>query len=333
MLKRLIKRVFGAPEEQPRQLVAIRRELRALRKEQKLMRERADEQLQQAKLVRKRTEELFRTQTRQGQRARTEAIVAQVVASERLRLEYRAQKIRGSDELCLFGEKYFSQNGEDGIIQEIARRLDTKIETFVEFGGGDGEENNTLYLLFCGARGLWVECGEENVANIRRLHDGFLASGALRLVDTPVNAENADAMIRAADLAGEVDLLSVDIDGNDYWVWKAIRSITPKIVVIEYNWRFGPHVEWVKAYDPEYMWEGRNSYQGASLKSLEKLGREKGYALVGCNFSGVNAFFVRKDLLGDRFGHDFTAEAHYHPFRRVFQRELKTFRYSPYERV
>ena len=113
-------------------------------------------------------------------------------------------------------------------------------------------------------------------------------------------------------------MLSIDIDGNDYWVWKAIDSYSPRVVVIEHNSVFRSDVEWIMSYNPNNIWNG-SSYFGASLKSLEKLGNQKGYRLVGCDFTGVNAFFVRNDLVGDKFFEPFTAENHYEPPRYFLQ--------------
>jgi hypothetical protein len=116
-----------------------------------------------------------------------------------------------------------------------------------------------------------------------------------------------------------VDLLSIDVDGNDYWIWRAIKSVTARVVVMEYNATYPPPVDFVRAYDPAARW-GRDNYYGASLSALEKLGRKLGYALVGCSLSGVNAFFVREDLLkgpdgAARFHAPFTAREHFEPPR------------------
>jgi hypothetical protein len=116
-----------------------------------------------------------------------------------------------------------------------------------------------------------------------------------------------------------VDLLSIDIDGNDYWIWEAIGAVRPRVVIIEYNAAYPPPVAFVAEYKADRVWDGGN-YHSASLASLEALGRAKGYALVGCNLSGANAFFVREDeLTGSdgqpRFAAPFTAANHYEPPR------------------
>lgn len=216
--------------------------------------------------------------------------------------------------LACYAESNFSQNGEDGVIAEIFRRLGLPCLTFAEIGGGDGTENNSIYLLLGGARGLWVEGSAKNCAKIRDLHRDALATGTLQLANEMVTAENVNAILAAAKLPEDLDFLSIDIDGNDYWVWKAI-DMRPKVVAVEYNPRLGSSLSWTMAYNPSHAWPGKISYFGASLAALEKLGREKGYTLVGCDFFGVNAFFVRADLLSDRFPGPHTANALFQPCR------------------
>jgi hypothetical protein len=108
--------------------------------------------------------------------------------------------------------------------------------------------------------------------------------------------------------------LSVDIDGNDYYVWKAISCIHPRVVVIEYNAKFPADFEWIMKYDEKHIWEGDDE-MGASLKALEKLGNEMGYQLVGTNYTGSNAFFVKKELAGEKFAMPATSENLYNPAR------------------
>lgn len=110
------------------------------------------------------------------------------------------------------------------------------------------------------------------------------------------------------------DLLSIDIDRNDYYVWIAIRSFSPHVVAIEYNATSPPGVDWAVDYVPDTQWDGTSHY-GASLSALERLGREKGYVLVGCNLLGSTAFFVRQELVGTKFAGPFTTENHYQPPR------------------
>lgn len=235
-------------------------------------------------------------------------------ALEQARLIYCAQfPAHAVLPLAAHSESAFSQNGEDGIIAEIFRRLGHPARTFVEFGAGNGFENNTIALVLSGAAGLWIEGDSACAIAIRRLHATALADGRVKLVQQFVTVENINALLREHAPA-ELDLLSIDIDGNDYWIWKAIDCVRPKVIIAEYNARLGSSVSWTMAYDPAFRWNG-TSYFGASISALEKLGREKQYTLVGADFSGVNAFFVRDDLITEAFPGPHTAQAIFHPFR------------------
>lgn len=122
------------------------------------------------------------------------------------------------------------------------------------------------------------------------------------------------SLLAQLEVKSEFDLLSLDIDRNTYFVWAALEKFRPRVVVIEYNATFPPDVAWTVDYDAERGWN-ETMYQGASLKSLEILGRKMGYALVGCDLHGVNAFFVREDLCAEHFATPFTAENHFEPAR------------------
>jgi hypothetical protein len=132
-----------------------------------------------------------------------------------------------------------------------------------------------------------------------------------------ITAENINTLIEHGGVTGDIDLLSIDIDRNDYWIWKAISVIQPRVVVIEYNATLHPPLSLVVPYGPDRGWDGSN-YFGASLEALVRLGHGKGYKLVGCNFSGTSAFFVRGDITGDLFFDPPTAEEHYEPPRYYF---------------
>ena len=139
-------------------------------------------------------------------------------------------------------------------------------------------------------------------------------------------------MLEQAGVRGALDLLSIDLDGNDYWVWESVAAIAPRVVVIEYNATLRPPHRLVMRYNPAHAWDGSN-YFGASLKALEVLGERKGYHLIGCSLSGTNAFFVRRELVGDRFLAPFTAENHYEPARYVSIPAGHPARIGPYKKV
>lgn len=198
-----------------------------------------------------------------------------------------------------YGFSAYSQNDEDGIIQEIFNRIGTSSKTFVEFGVGNGLENNTAYLLMQGWKGLWIEASSKCVKEIRRIYKKPLENKHLILEHSFITRDNINALI-GAHFNGEIDLLSVDIDGNDYYVWKNISCINPRVVVAEYNAKFPPPCRFSIPYNEHHAWDGSDR-QGMSLQTATDLAESLGYRLVGTNLSGVNAFFVRKDLVRDLF--------------------------------
>jgi Tetratricopeptide repeat len=230
--------------------------------------------------------------------------------------EQTMQTPRYADEkrLLKFGAKAYSQSEEDGMIAEIFRRIGATSRTFIEFGVGAGLENNTLALLLTGWRGLWIEANSSDVEAARSKLGSQLESRQLRIENQFVTRENIDALLKNAGPNLEPDLLCIDVDGNDYWIWEAIHSVRPRVVSIEYNATWFPPLALTIRYQEKFQWDGSN-YFGASLKALELLGTRKGYKLVGCNFSGVNAFFVREDLCQDKFRAPYTAENHFEPPR------------------
>jgi hypothetical protein len=233
--------------------------------------------------------------------------------------EEEIKKPRHADpkRLLRYGYKVYSQNDEDGIIAEIFRRIGMASRTFVEFGVETGVECNSVKLLIEGWWGLWIESNPASAAAIRDNFAPFVTAGKLTLQESRVAAENINALIGQGGFSGEVDLLSIDIDGNDYWVWKAIEVVNPRVVAIEYNATLRPPMALVVPYRADAQWDGSN-YYGASLEALVRLGTAKNYRLVGCSIAGANAFFVRADLCADRFLEPATAEEHYEPARHYF---------------
>jgi hypothetical protein len=219
--------------------------------------------------------------------------------------------------LLRYGFKVYSQHDEDGIIQEIFRRIGASSRTFIEFGVETGVECNTAKLLIEGWRGLWIEANPQACTAITSNFAEFLNDKRLTLRQSLVTAENINALMERAGFKGETDLLSIDIDFNDYWVWKAIDVVNPRAVVVEYNAGLRPPLSLTVPYQSNRAGDGTNFF-GASLEALVRLGREKGYRIVGCNISGSNAFFVREDLCADHFLEPATAEEHYEPPRHFF---------------
>jgi hypothetical protein len=162
-----------------------------------------------------------------------------------------------------YGFRSFSQNDEDGIIQEIFRRIGVQASTFVEFGVQNGLESNTRLLLYRGWKGLWMEADGAAVRASERLFAAELSTGQLKLANSLVTKENINGLIESAGL-GEIDLLSVDIDGNDYWIWDAL-TLRPRLVIVEYNAKVRPPVEWVMQYAPAHRWNGTDYFGVAGI--------------------------------------------------------------------
>lgn len=227
---------------------------------------------------------------------------------------YNNPKYLNSKRLNKHEFQAFSQYGEDGIIREIFNRIGTTNKYFIEFGVENGYECNSLNLLYKQWSGLWIEGSKEYCDEIATRFSDLIQKGQLTIKNNFITAENIEAIFKSANVPQELDLLSIDIDYNDYYVWQAIKNYNPRVVVIEFNAVYDTDTEFVVPYNAERVWD-KTSYFGASLLSLEKLGLQKGYNLVGCSFSGANAFFVRQDLVGDKFEAPFTAANHYEPVR------------------
>jgi len=224
-------------------------------------------------------------------------------------------------------KKIYSQNGEDGIIEYIFSKIGTTNKFSVEFGVGNGFECNTVYLLEKKDwKGLMMDYGADQQINWKNVmkkawsnrNSSFsenirkdiaffkkivgqtkrTQSFQLDIKNEKVTAENIQNLFQKYNVPKNFDLLSIDIDYNDYWVWKAIVDYSPRVVVIEYNSSIPPSESRVITYDPEARWDGTN-YFGASLLALQHLGTSKGYSLVGCDNVGVNAFFCKNELVTD----------------------------------
>jgi hypothetical protein len=223
------------------------------------------------------------------------------------------KKYECRERLEKYGFKVYSQYEEDGIIQEIFCRIGLRTKIFVEFGVENGLENNTLKLLLEGWRGLWIEGSTEYVSLIRSKFANVISEKKLTLVHAFLDIDNINSILQEYH-TGEIDLLSIDIDGNDIYIFEKINAVNPRVVVIEYNGKFPPPMSIAQKYDPKHTWTGTD-YGGSSLSAIVKIAGAKGYSLVGCTVAGVNAFFVRNDLVSDHFCSPFTAENHYHPAR------------------
>ena len=180
-----------------------------------------------------------------------------------------------------FEKKVFSQNGEDGIIEFIFSQINTTNKFFVEIGVESAEECNCRLLLEKGWQGVMIDA----VSNINpKIKREF------------VTAENINFILKKYNVPENFDLLSIDIDFNTYWIWKSLEGFYPRALVIEYNATIPPTESKVVEYDKNAKWDGTN-YFGASLLAFNKLANAKGYTLIGCDNTGVNAFFIRNEEL------------------------------------
>ena len=225
------------------------------------------------------------------------------------------ERYRDPNRLLAHGAQYWSQNYEDGMIAEIFRRIGATSKTFLEIGVGDGSENNTTVLLSAGWKGTWIEgdpqCCTAIQASLREMPD---TAPRLRLENSFVSPDNIGGLLAKLGIPEEIDLFSLDIDLNTYHIWAALTAFRPRVVVVEYNAAFPPGQSWIHPYRSDGAWDFTQAF-GASLKAYETLGSRLGYCLVGCDLVGINAFFVRKDLVGDLFVAPFTSENHYEPPR------------------
>jgi hypothetical protein len=191
------------------------------------------------------------------------------------------------DNVNQFEASIYSQNGEDGILWAIFNKIGTTNKFCVEFGVQDGRECNTRLLREKrGWTGLLMDPSDQNPPSIKKEF---------------ITTENINELFRKYSVPEHFDLLSIDIDGNDYWIWKALApNYSPRVVVIEYNSKISPSLSKTIRYEPYFQWD-LTDYYGASLLALTNLAQLKGYALAGCDRRGVNAFFVRNDLLEGHF--------------------------------
>jgi len=203
------------------------------------------------------------------------------------------------------GFKVYSQTDEDGILLFIFSIIGITNKKCVEICAGDGMECNTANLIINhGWSGLLFDGNPELVGRGK----AFYGSNKATYVDPPaficswIKRDTINGLLEENGFKGEIDLLSLDLDGVDYWIWDALEIITPRVVVLEYQDIIGPEKSLAVPYADDFnayvypTTEGAPNFCGASLAAFVKLGRRKGYRFVGCNRSGYNAFFVRNGV-------------------------------------
>ena len=251
------------------------------------------------------------------------------------RIERRQLTATPTHDLQLSEFRAFSQWGEDGIIQFLLGYMQIERKIFVEFGADNYNfESNTRFLLTNNNwTGLVIDASNESIQALKNSPTYVLYD--LKAVPAFITKDNINGLLRENGITGEIGLLSIDVDGNDYWIWNAIDVISPVIVVVEYNHRFGSDIAVTIPYEESFSRvraHPSKMYFGASLKALCRLAAKKGYAFVGCNSNGVNAFFVRTDKKPE-FLRTLSAEEGFVPgsFGEIFERNGEIIKLSPAE--
>ncbi|MCH2233480.1 MAG: hypothetical protein MK078_04430 [Crocinitomicaceae bacterium] len=222
------------------------------------------------------------------------------IQQRQLYLNYLEQKDAGkTPKLKDTGFRVFSQFEEDGLLLFVLTILGMPNKTFLEIGADDGVNSNCANFYFnFGYHGLFIDGNETAIERGKRFYSKnphpwmyqpeFLCS--------KVTAENINDLVSSKGFSGDIDLMSIDIDGNDYYVWKALKTVKPLVVIIETHIEFG-YNDIVVPYDANYIYPGKHpDYHGASPVAMVKLAKHKGYRLVGANQRGFNLIFVREGM-------------------------------------
>lgn len=224
-------------------------------------------------------------------------LLGQILLEEKKKLWYSDVKFTPQtwDE---FGFRVFSQSNEDGLIQYLIRKVDIPNKTFIEFGVSDYAECNTRFLLLNNNwSGFVMDGSKENIENLRA--SSFYWKHDIKAVTAFITKENINELLSQSGFDYEVGILSIDIDGNDYWIWETIDCISPRIIICEYNPIYGKDISVSVPYDKDFYRTDKhysNLYWGGSLGAYADLAKKKNYKLVCVNQMGHNAFFVRNDV-------------------------------------
>ena len=194
---------------------------------------------------------------------------------------------------------WLSQNGEDGILRYLFNEIGFESRWFVEFGFGAHQCNSLRLIMHEDFSGLLIDGSPEDVdfCNFAIREHGV--ADRVTAVQAFITRDNLAGLITSSGVPRDIDFLSVDVDGNDYWFWQALECVNPRVVCAEYNAGMGPDVAWTSPYDAEFERFAAHPsgfFYGSSLAALELLAKFKGYYLIGCETSGTNAFFLRDDI-------------------------------------
>ena len=250
------------------------------------------------------------------------------------------EKNEANKGLRFYEASLFSQNGEDGIIRYIFSQIGFDSRYFVEFGFGAHQCNSLRLILHENFKGLMMDGSEEQcrIFNLTCKEKGI---SDVHAVNAFIDRDNLEHLIRSNNIPAEIDFLSIDVDGNDYWFWRCLQCINPRVICIEYNSGIGSKYSWTIPYNKEFeRFSAHPSgfFAGASIKALESLGEKKGYRLIGCDTTGTNAFFLRNDLGNNQIPTLKASEA-FRPHQNWIQRgisqdqQLEIMKLMPYIEV
>ena len=208
---------------------------------------------------------------------------------------FHTYKTSDSISLAETGFRVFSQFEEDGKLLFIFSKIGVKHESFIEIGSDDGLNSNCANLaLNFQWHGVFMDANPLSISRGQYFYKRYPHPYGYKpkFICAKITRENINDLIRQAGYSGQVDLLSIDIDGNDYWIWDAITAVRPRVVVIETHIDFGMR-DIVVPYNPDYAFPGVHpQYHGASAVAMVKLGKKKGYRLIGANTLGFNFIFL-----------------------------------------
>ena len=197
------------------------------------------------------------------------------------------------------GFRVYSQFEEDGLLLYIFAAIGIKEKIFIDIGAGDGINSNCANLaLNFGWRGLFIDGNPSNIKKGKAYYENNPDTVLYppRFAHAFVQAENINQIIQENGFSGEIDLLSIDIDGNDFWIWDALNIVEPRVVIVETHTEFGMN-SIVVPYDKEYRYPGKHpDYHGASPVAMQKLAHKKGYRLIGANHYGFNTIYVKNGI-------------------------------------
>lgn len=222
------------------------------------------------------------------------------IQQRQLYLKYLEQKEAGkTPNISDTGFRVFSQFEEDGLLLFALTMIGMPTKTFLEIGSDDGINSNCANFYFnFGFHGLFIDGNQTAIERGKRFYSKHPHPWMYQpeFLCSKVNAENINDLVSSKGFSGDIDLMSIDIDGNDYYVWRALKAVKPAIVVIETHIEFGYH-DVVVPYDPNYVYPGKHpDYHGASPVAMVKMAKHKGYRLVGANQRGFNLIFVKNGM-------------------------------------